>query len=133
MSRDKQNEDGDNSVSQFFLTALIPLFSISLAAAGVNAIELKKGGTTAKIKKDLCAGGVKVLTRKETYMAPPTLRPYALSRARVVVFAILTGTKKWCRAGTILDERYIYMDGHCATFKWWLCPLYSLSLLNSKK
>jgi hypothetical protein len=107
MSRDKQNEDGDNSVSQFFLTALIPLFSISLAAAGVNAIGLKKGGTTAKIKKDLCAGGVKVLTRKETYMAPPTLRPYALSRARVVVFAILTGTKIWCRAGTIIG-RAIY-------------------------
>jgi hypothetical protein len=107
MSLDKQNEDVDNSVSQFFLTALIPLFSISLAAAWVNANELGKGGTTAKTKKDLCAGGAKVLTRKETYMAPPTLRPYALPRARVVVFAILTSTKLWCGAGTILDERYI--------------------------
>gem|GEM_PF-4373288 len=67
------------------------------------------------------------------------LPPQPLARAgfpggtKVAVFAVLTQQDDTGR--TILDERFIffYLDGHCATFKWWLCPLYSLSLLNNRK
>ena len=39
------------------------------------------------------------------------------------------------QAGQSLDERSIFfnLDGHCATLKWWLCPLHSLSPLNNSK
>ena len=71
---------------------------------------------------------------KKLIWLPHNLWPAGSPRGtKVVVFAVLTHQDDAGR--TILDERFIffYLDGHCATFKWWLCPLYSLSLLNNRK
>jgi hypothetical protein len=74
-------------------------------------------------------------SERNLYGSPHNLWPAGFpGGAKVAIFAVLTVSKD-CARRTKMDERAIlfYLDGHCATFKWWLCPLHSLSLLNNRK